>query len=148
MRTVTNLLVVGAVLCLVAAVVGDDAKKESEKLQGTWKATAVEKGGNQDEPGDHRIVFAGDSFTIKRGDQVIIKGKFKLDPTKSPKEIDVEITEDEGKENNGKTAVGVYSVERDTLKWCTAEPGETTRPKELKTAAGAKEMMVTLTREK
>src|SRR5262245_30491979 len=61
-----------------------DARKEKDKLQGTWKAATVEKRGEaKDDAEGHRLVFSGDEFRIKRGDQTVIKGKFTLDPSPS-----------------------------------------------------------------
>jgi len=49
---------------------------------------------------------------------------------------------------NGKTAVGIYDLDGDTLKWCTNEPGGTERPKEFSSEADNKHLLVTLKREK
>jgi uncharacterized protein (TIGR03067 family) len=145
-----HLLAVLAVgLLLGADAPNDDVKKEKEKLQGTWKAVTVEQNGESKEDAeDHRLIFAGDEFTIKRGDQAILKGKFKIDPSKNPKEIDMDITEAQKEQLKDKTAVGIYSLDGDTLKWCVTEPGCADRPKEFSGTAGSKQLMVTLKREK
>jgi len=143
------LTVLAVGLLLGADAANDDVKKEKEKLQGTWKAVTVEqRGESKEDTDDHRLIFAGDEFTIKRGEQAVIKGKFKIDPSKSPKEIDMEITEDRKEENKGKTALGIYSLDGDTLKWCASEPGAPDRPKEFSGPADTKQMLVTLKREK
>jgi uncharacterized protein (TIGR03067 family) len=124
-------------------------KKEKEKLQGTWKAATVEeRGQTKEDKDDHHLIFSGDEFSIKRGDQTIIKGKFKLDPSKNPKLIYMEITEAPKEEHKGKTAPGIYALDGDTLKWCANEPGSTDRPKEFSGPAGTKQMFVTLKRDK
>jgi uncharacterized protein (TIGR03067 family) len=127
----------------------DEAKKVQEKLQGTWKALTVERRGesNKDDE-DHRLIFDGNKFSVKRADQTMIQGTFKLDPSKNPKEIDMKITEDETGKHKGKTAAGIYALDGDTLKWCVAEPGTTERPKEFSAPADTKLMFVTLKREK
>jgi uncharacterized protein (TIGR03067 family) len=138
-------------LLLAAAARCDDAKKEAEKFQGAWKAVKFERGGeNKDDAEGHQLIFSGDEFTIKRGDKVMIKGKYKIDAAKTPKEIDMEITEDESPDgkNKGKTAKAIYLIEGDGLKWCVAEPGTDDRPKEFATQAGTKHIMVTFKREK
>src|SRR5262249_18478300 len=127
-----------------------DAKKEKEKLQGTWKAVTVETGGqSKDDTQDICLILAGDEFTFKRGDGIIGKGKFKIDPCKNPKQIDLEITEDPTKEENkGKTVLAIYAVDGDQLKWCLSKPGGVERPKEFAAPAGTNLAFLTLKREK
>ncbi len=146
----TQLVTVLAIgLLLAADAPKEDVKKEQEKLQGTWKAVTVEVGGRtKEDTEDHRLIFSGDGFSIKRGDQTIIQGKFKLDPSKKPKAIDMEITEAPKEEHKGKTAPGIYALDGDTLKWCANEPGSTDRPKEFSSPAGTKHLLVTLKRVK
>ena len=49
---------------------------------------------------------------------------------------------------NGKTALGIYELDGDTLKWCANEPGGNERPKKFSSEAGTKYLLVTLKREK
>ena len=146
---VRALLIVVAGL-LVAADSKDDAgKKDLEKLQGTWKPVSVEqRGESKEDEEDHRLVFDGNKFRIKRGDETMIQGTFKLDPSKKPKAIDMMITEDENGEHKGKTALGIFALDGDTLKWCVAEPGTTERPKDFSAPADTNLMFITLKREK
>jgi uncharacterized protein (TIGR03067 family) len=147
MKPLLAILAVG--LVIGAGAPQDDVKQEKEKLQGTWKAVTVEeRGQSKDDNEDHRLVFAGDEFSIKEGDRTIIKGKFKLDPSKKPKEIDMEITEARKEEQKGKTGLAIYTLEGDELKLCVCEPGEPDRPKEFAGQAGTKHTLVTLKREK
>jgi uncharacterized protein (TIGR03067 family) len=127
----------------------EEVKKIQEKLQGTWKPVSVEqRGESKDDDEDHRLIFDGNKFRIKRGDQPIIQGTFKLDPSKKPKQIDMKITEDQNGEHKGKTALGIFALDGDTLKWCIAEPGTTERPKEFSAPADTKMMFITFKREK
>src|SRR5262252_4202232 len=91
------LAVFGTALLLspVPAADKDDAKKDQEALQGTWKPVSSEQGGKDqgDEAKEHTLIFEKDTFTVKRGDQVLLKGTFKLDPSKKPKAIDMTVTE-------------------------------------------------------
>ena len=138
-----------AVGLLLGADAKDDVKKEKEKLQGTWKCVKFEEKGESREDADHRIVFDGDNFSVKRGDEAIIKGTFKLDPSKQPKEIDIEVkggTRAEG--DVGKTAQGIYARDGDELKLCVHHPGGTDRPKEFSAPAGSQRVCITLKREK
>jgi uncharacterized protein (TIGR03067 family) len=74
-----------------------------------------------------------------------LKGTFKTDATKKPKTIDMVVKE---VRNDGKTIVGIYEQDGDTLKWCAAEPGTTERPTELSSGDRSKRLFVTLRREK
>jgi uncharacterized protein (TIGR03067 family) len=147
MKPLLAILAVG--LVIGADALKDDVKKETEKLQGTWKAVTVEeRGQSKDDNEDHRLVFTGDEFSMKRGDQTVVKGKFKIDPSKKPKEIDMEVTEALKEELKGKTGLGIYTLEGDELKLCVCEPGEPDRPKEFAGQAGTKHTLVTLKRDK
>ena len=130
----------------------EDAKKEKEKLHGTWKVVTVEeKGQSKEDTDDARVAFDGDEFMLKKGDQVFAKGKFKLDPSKDPKAIDLEITESAKKGLEGKTSLAIYALDKDdkdALKLCLGEPGNTDRPKEFSGAAETKCVFLTLKREK
>ena len=146
-------LAVGALLAtigLTAAVVADDAadKKDREKLQGTWTAVSGEKEGKDDpEAKEHTLVFEGNKFSVKKGDKVVVRGTFKIDASKSPKTMDIEISE--GPEDvKGKTAQAIYALDGDELTWCVAEPGSGKRPEKLATKEGVKHMLVKLKREK
>ena len=136
-------------LLLGADSPNDEAKKAQEKLQGTWKAVTVERRGeSKEDEEEHHLIFEGNKFRIKRGDQAMIQGTFNLNPSKKPKEIDMKITEDETGKHNGKTALGIYALDGDTLKWCVAEPGTTERPKDFSAPADTKFMFITLKRAK
>jgi uncharacterized protein (TIGR03067 family) len=127
----------------------DKPKEDKEAILGTWRAvTQEQQGQSKNDVEDHRLIFSGGEFTIKKGDQALYKGKFKIDPSKKPKVIDMEITESAKEDHNGKTGLGIYVLEGDTLKWCVNEPGETERPKEFSAPSGTKLMFVTFKREK
>ena len=97
---------------------------------------------------DHLLVFEGDTFALKKGDEVGLKGTFKLDPSKKPRTIDMTITEGGQEGEKGKVLHGIYELGKGTLKWCTSEPGGTDRPKEFSTKEGVNHMLVTLKKEK
>jgi uncharacterized protein (TIGR03067 family) len=135
-------------LLLGADAPKDDAKKDKEKLQGTWKAVTVEGGGKlQDQAEEHRLIFSGDEFSIKKGEETMIKGKFKIDTSKKPKEIDMDFIEAKRDNLKGKTTLGIYELDGDTLKWCWNKPGGE-RPKEFSSQATDAHLLVTLKREK
>ncbi len=132
---------------LVAAQGPDDAPKEQAKLEGTWHAVAGEQAGRKhDDAREHFLVFHGNTFTMRRGDMVMLKGTYKIDPAKKPREIDLTVTEGPDV-MKGKTSPGVYELEGDTLKWASGTPGGTERPKEFGSTAGTPFMLITLKRQ-
>jgi uncharacterized protein (TIGR03067 family) len=113
----------------LAAALAADAKDELAKLEGSWnRASAVVNGKESDEPAV--LTLKGDEYTLKSGDQVR-KGVFKLDPSKSPKQLD--IVAGEGP-NKGKSLLAIYELDGDTLRYCVAQPGKP-RPTEFSSKA-------------
>jgi uncharacterized protein (TIGR03067 family) len=113
-----------------------DVEKELKKFHGIWTFESVEAGGKKAPADDLKgltITFAGDKYTVKKGDEVIQIGTQKLDPSKSPKTIDVTVTEGLKK---GATMLGIYEIDGDTLKVCFDEEGKK-RPTEFKSPAGS-----------
>ena len=93
-----------------------EGKQEKEKLQGIWQAVAVqERGESKGDAEAYRLIFSGDQFRVKKGDATIIKGKWKIDASKKPKEIDLEFTEHPKDEFKGRTALGIYELDKDNL---------------------------------
>jgi uncharacterized protein (TIGR03067 family) len=113
-----------------------DLEKEVKKFQGTWTFVSSEGGGQQLPAGELKelvLTFAGDKHTVKKGDQVVQVGTQKLDPSKSPKAIDVTMTEGP---NKGAVMLGIYEINGDTLKVCF-DAGGKTRPTEFKSSPGS-----------
>ena len=113
-----------------------DLEKEVRKFQGTWTFESSETGGKQLPAGELKgfiLTFEGEKHTVKKGDEVIQVGTQKLDPSKSPKTIDVTMTEGP---NKGAVMLGIYEFDGDTLKACFDPQGKK-RPTEFKSAAGS-----------
>jgi uncharacterized protein (TIGR03067 family) len=113
-----------------------DIEKELKKFQGTWTFESVEAGGKEQPAAEFKrmtLIFEGDKHTVKKGDEVIQVGTQKLDPSKSPKTIDVTMTEGPSK---GTVMLGIYEIRGDTLKVCFDPEGKK-RPTEFKSAAGS-----------
>jgi uncharacterized protein (TIGR03067 family) len=143
----TRYLVTALAVGLLLAA--DDAQKDKERLQGAWRPVSGERGGQaQADAKEHLLTFDGDTFRIQRGDQLVVKGTFTLDPSKTPKAITMKVTEGRREEDKGKEVRGIYELTEGTLKWCTAEPGSEDRPTEFATKPGTKHMLVTLKKEK
>ena len=113
-----------------------DLAKEVRKFQGTWTFESSVAGG-EELPADQLrmlvLIFEGDKHTVKNGDEVIQVGTQKLDPSKSPKTIDVTLTEGL---NKGTVMLGIYEIDGDTLKVCFDSQGKK-RPTEFKSAPGS-----------
>jgi uncharacterized protein (TIGR03067 family) len=132
----------------------DPAADEVKKLQGDWQVVEVEIKGKKAAKDDAevknmRFVIKDDGITLPSpaGDGKDRKKTFKLDPTKSPKEID--ITSLDGQEKD-QTAACIYKLDKDRLTICipyfTKDP--TIRPKEFKAGADDGIMLLTLERMK
>jgi uncharacterized protein (TIGR03067 family) len=146
MRATSLVFGTTALILLAGDAGGGEAKKS--KLEGTWRAVTVVKGGKEEKDDkNHVLTFAGKTFTLKEGDKVMAAGTFKTDDAKKPHEIDMEITEADKADFKGKTVKGIYEIKEDTLRWCLSEPGSE-RPTELAGPAGTRIVLVTLMREK
>ena len=113
-----------------------EVEKELKKFQGIWTFASSEAGGKKAPADDLKgltITFEGNKHTVKKGDEVLQVGTQKLDPSKSPKTIDVTITEGPKK---GAVMLGIYQIDADTLTVCFDEEGKK-RPTEFKSAAGS-----------
>jgi uncharacterized protein (TIGR03067 family) len=113
-----------------------DLEKEVRKFQGTWTFESSVAGGKE-LPADQLkgliLLFEGEKHTVKKGDDVIQVGTQKLDPSKSPKTIDVTMTEGPSK---GTVMLGIYEIDGDTLKVCFDGEGKK-RPTEFKSPPGS-----------
>ena len=113
-----------------------DLEKEVRKFQGAWTFESSETGGEKLPAGELKgfiLIFEGAKHTVKKGDEVIQVGTQKLDPSKSPKTIDVTMTEGP---NKGTVMLGIYEIDGDTLKVCFDPQGKK-RPTEFKSAPGS-----------
>jgi uncharacterized protein (TIGR03067 family) len=112
-------------------------EKEARKFQGTWTIESSLAGGRElpaDELKTLVVTFDGDKHTVQKGDEVIQVGVQKLDPSKSPKTIDVTMVEGPHK---GTVMLGIYEIDADTLKVCFDPEGKK-RPTEFKSAPGSR----------
>ena len=126
-----------AVLVLVSATRAQDAvTKEMAQLEGEWSMVSGEANGlsmpKEAVQTGKRVAKDGET-TITIGGQVYFKAKFSIDPAKKPKAIDYTMTEGPTK---GKTHLGIYELDGDTVKFCFAAPGED-RPTEFTAKEGS-----------
>jgi uncharacterized protein (TIGR03067 family) len=126
MKKLRNTLLVILTAIAVAAACAEDneaTKKDMALLQGEWSIVTA-GGGGQALPGDmlenSRRVCKGDETTVTIGGQLLMKANFTLHPTQKPKTIDYRVT---AGRNAGKTQLGIYELDGDTVKFCFAAPG-------------------------
>ena len=147
------ILLVGLVAAYASAAADDKpAGDDKAALQGTWRAVASEMDGDkqpEDEVKQHTLVFSGDTMTVNKGGDMVMKGKVTIDPTQKPGHIDFKLEENPGNPDDvGKTLTGIYEVKGDDLKWCFVLPDRSERPKEFKSESGSGQINATLKREK
>jgi uncharacterized protein (TIGR03067 family) len=131
----TRLLATVALALGLSATAADD-KDELAKFTGTWNGVSVVTDGTESpkaEAEGHRLVVAGEKYTLTAGGQEI-EGTHKLDPTKTPKEIEAVRTKGPHK---GEKMLGIYELTDDLFRVCFAAPGKTERPKEFKSTPGS-----------
>jgi uncharacterized protein (TIGR03067 family) len=118
-------VVMAAALCLLVAAdePQEAAKKELAKMQGEWSMVSGERDGQEfgkDIVDGAKRMVKGDQVTITVNEQVFLKARITIDPTKKPRTIDYTPTEGD---NKGQTMKGIYELTGDTAKFCTAQPG-------------------------
>ena len=115
----------------------EDAKKELKALEGDWQLKRQEGGGSL----TPKIVVARLRIVIEDGEMAWYIGNpasnqtadLKVDPSKTPKTIDAEITKGSAKD---KIMLGIYKLDKDTLEICWGAPGGEKRPKKFTTRPG------------
>jgi uncharacterized protein (TIGR03067 family) len=123
MRT-TLLLGLAAVTILPAWAADTPAiKKDLAALQGEWSMVSGSADGYPMPDamlGQSKRVCKGDETTVAVGGQLFMKAKFTIAPSKKPKTIDYQMIDGPTK---GKTQLGIYELEGDTLKSCFGPAG-------------------------
>jgi len=135
---------------LVATLAPDEAgtKQEMEKFQGTWSVASVEVDGKPIREKLRKqltMTFAGNKYTLKIGDDVVVEGTFKLDPSKNPKTIDEAETSGP---NKGSVSLGIYKWDGDDLTICFGANNDKNRPTKFSSERGTKHELVSLKRAK
>jgi uncharacterized protein (TIGR03067 family) len=114
----------------------DDPVEELERLQGTWRVESMTIDGTKipgDELTGRRVIVIDDRYVVIDGTRTIQRGRFRIDPSKTPKRIDT-IPADGA--NAGKVDKGIYEINGDTLRLCYAPPGQD-RPTEFNAEEGS-----------
>jgi uncharacterized protein (TIGR03067 family) len=147
MATLSIAVVSLAVGALIAAD-SEDAKKDLDKLQGTWVLVAGKRDGKkftEEEVKKTKLFIKGETFRIPESSAATSEdGTFNFDPSKKPKEINA--TTGSGPDK-GKTWQGIYKLAADKYKACFAPPGKD-RPTEFSSKAGSGHLLQLWKREK
>jgi uncharacterized protein (TIGR03067 family) len=121
---------------------------DGKLLAGTWEVTSGEQGGRELTKamlGGQRLVFAaGGTYRVLLGDNEVESGTYRIDPGKTPREIDLKITRGQ---DAGKAQLGIYKLEGDSLVLTFQMAGEADRPEEFETKAGGGRFLLRLKRE-
>ena len=123
-----------ALFSFSAALAQDDAaKKDLERLQGTWIMHALEVNGI-DVPADKLqsalLTVKGDRYEVKVKDRTTNVFELRLDPAKDPKEMDMTALEGANKD---KVHKAIYKIENGLFVFCRGLNPEQERPKEFAT---------------
>jgi uncharacterized protein (TIGR03067 family) len=116
-----------------------EAPKDADLLLGTWTAVDGEYQGaamNKDEVRKLEWIFTADGVSYTMLEQKKAQGKYKLDPSASPKTFEFK---------GDSPLVGIYELKGDTLKVCFAA-GE--RPKGFNTAGTSQDTLMLVFKKK
>jgi uncharacterized protein (TIGR03067 family) len=95
------------------------------ELEGRWVGYADGK-----PPADWILTIQGDYYNLIREDSTTwYRGQIKLNNNCVLKKIDFEISDTSVQPHYGKTLLGIYKIEEDTLTIVTSEPGGQLRPR-------------------
>jgi uncharacterized protein (TIGR03067 family) len=131
-----------------AQTAGDAAQRQ--RLAGTWEGWLMEGDGSQQSQRRQRInelVITATQISAKDGRNISMgTGSYRLGGSGALPTIDA--TGIMGQQVQGKTYLGIYQLQGDTLKWCSGNDKAKTRPTELKTNTGSGHLLMVLTRKK
>jgi uncharacterized protein (TIGR03067 family) len=133
------LIAVGACLSLAEDGPKEKAvKADLDKLQGSWQLVSAEFDGEKATADSVRLISMGirdNKLTIHRANvkEVVVPIPFTIDPTKKPKTFDQQ-------PRDGKEIHGIFDLDGDILKICTAAPGKG-RPTEFAAKRGTEQRL-------
>jgi uncharacterized protein (TIGR03067 family) len=115
----------------------EEGKLEPTKLVGTWTYASAEQDGKKKSAEDFAqssVEITTEKITLKNPDgQYVIK--YKLDTSKTPCRIEMEITE--GPQGQGARSEGIIALKGNELKLCYAPMGGDTPPKDFSAKEGS-----------
>jgi uncharacterized protein (TIGR03067 family) len=131
-------------LLFIAAPVWAEAKKTEPKvdpaLKGKWEIVSGKFNGNESATVKGRILkfTSNELVTYFSDDDKDLTVSVTFDLSKTPKQFDID-------HRFGDVALAIYTIEKDTLKICYAEPGAD-RPTKFESPAGERVFLLVLKR--
>jgi uncharacterized protein (TIGR03067 family) len=113
----------------------DAVKRELARLDGEWAMASGKHDGHSVPDGllaSWKRMAKGNETTLTFGGRVVFKATFVVDPGKKPRTIDYTLTDGPDK---GKTQLGIYEWDGETVRFCFAGPGKE-RPAGFESKAG------------
>jgi len=101
------------------------AAKALASIQGTWVVSTINGQALADSGTEMTLTVTGDKYAQSVNGEVNERGTLKLDPSKKPMTLDLNIVEGN---DGGKLQLGVIEITGDTLTGKLGVPGEPTRP--------------------
>ena len=126
MKTPRIALLVGIAVCAATAArpeASQASNSDLASLQGEWTMVSGVADGYAVPDAmlrDSKRTCEGNVTTVIVGGQLIMKARFTLDPSKTPKTVDYQVIDGPTK---GKQHLGIYELDGDTVKYCFGEPG-------------------------
>jgi uncharacterized protein (TIGR03067 family) len=111
-------LLVASLIAIPCSVSADPQKSDEKRLQGEWRIEKLEVRGKSAPPEflkTGKYVFSDKKLAIFQDGNEVGVSKFTLDPSKTPKTIDMTATKGEGQ---GTTMLGIYRFEKKKLILC------------------------------
>jgi uncharacterized protein (TIGR03067 family) len=132
------------------ALRADASRKELKALAGTWRPISAENNGVKSPEESLKDVRwdrdADGKWTLRRdGKAVLVWAVKSLDPTTTPKAIDIEVASGA---HEGVVYRGIYELDGDTLRICFALPDKPVRPTEFSAVKGSARALAEFKREK
>ena len=122
-----------ALTMCVAASAAEKPDSDKEKIKGSWQFVSSTEGGQETKlPSGMTVVITDSLLTTRRPGQDLVGGKYMLDPTQKPRQIDLSIEETRGHPIVQK---GIYDLQGDTLRIHLAVAGQP-RPTDFEAKAG------------
>jgi uncharacterized protein (TIGR03067 family) len=134
----------GAPLAPTSAAPGGLAQDDLDKLRGTWRIESSVWNGVPERGValSVTLIFHGDKLTwVDTNGVHYQEDTIKLMPDRSPKAVDT------WSKGRNRAAPGIYSLEGDTLKWCSAGGDNKVRPTVFASKPGSRQSLMLLRRQ-
>jgi len=113
-----------------------ESQSALDELGGQWSMVSCTRDGEPVPAGYvkwGKRVANGNEMTMSMAGKIITKAKFKIDPSRQPKEIDYAVLEGQGA---GQTLYGIYELDGSILKFCVSGEGQA-RPRDFSSGRGS-----------